>query len=264
MRARCLGTHPAIDAAARAARNGGYALCVDVRKYFASIDHEILEALLARVIGCRDTLRLASVIIAGSNEQEPMDCYFPGDDLFTPFERRRGIPLGNQTSQFFANVYLNPVDHFIQRELRPAAYARYVDDLVLLDPDKEKLREARAAIEERLCQLRLLLHPGKSRIYRVEDGITFLGWRIFPDRRRLVRDNVVRFRRKLRGLRDGWESGRLEKDEIRQSVMAWIGHAMHGDTWRLREQIFASVVFGPRASNTRKIFQAASPPSNEK
>ena len=85
---------------------------------------------------------------------------FPGDDLFTPFERRRGLPLGNQTSQLFANVYLNDFDPFILREIRPGAYCRYVDDFVLFGDDADMLRDARRRIEDRLAGLRLRLHEG--------------------------------------------------------------------------------------------------------
>ena len=81
-------------------------------------------------------------------------------------------------------------------------------------------------------------HPGKSRIYRTCDGFPFLGWRIFSDRARLQRANVVRFRRKIKALHEDWAHGNIDWDEVQASVAAWIGHAMHGDTWRLREQIF--------------------------
>lgn len=249
-----LGSHAAVGCVQCAARLGGYALRCDIRKYFASIDHQILQAKLERVVRCKPTLDLASRIIDGSNPQEQVDWYFPGDNLFTPAVRRRGLPLGNQTSQFFANVYLNSLDHLVIRQLRPTAYARYVDDFVLLDQDKEKLRIFRSAIEQHLVDLRLCLHPGKSRIYRVCDGLTFLGWRIFPDHRRLVRGNVVRFRRRLNNLQHRWKIGDVEWDEIHQSLAAWIGHAKHGDTWKLREQIFDQVAF------SLKQFLATSPP----
>ncbi len=71
---------------------------------------------------------MAGCIIDGSNEQEELLAWYPGDTLFTPIERRHGLPIGNQTSQFFANVYLNPLDHFVLRELQPGLYVRYVDD----------------------------------------------------------------------------------------------------------------------------------------
>lgn len=238
-----LGTHAALRAARNAAGRREYLLQCDIRKYFASMDHEILMEQLGRVVKCAPTLRLARAIIAGSNAQQPADRYFPGDTLFTPFERRRGVPLGNQTSQFFANVYLNGLDHFVERQVRPFRYARYVDDFLLFDSDAGKLRDALEAIREFAGGLRLMPHSGKSRLYRVRDGFSFLGWRIFPDRARLQRANVVRFRRKLRALQQDWKAGRAPWKEIQASVAAWNGHAMHGDTWKLREQVFGAVAF---------------------
>jgi len=214
----------------------------DVRKYFPSIDHQILKDLLARAVKCRPTLDLAARIIDASNTQEEAVVYFPGDDLFTPFERRRGLPLGNQTSQFFANVYLDPLDQAVNRQLCPDLYARYVDDFVLFGDSQEYLAESRRRIEDELCRLRLQMHPGKSRVYRTADGFTFLGWRIFPEHTRLVRGNVVRFRRRLRSLAAQYARGAVGWDRIHPRVRAWIAHAEHGDTWRLREQIFQEFV----------------------
>jgi hypothetical protein len=83
--------------------------------------------------------------------------------------------------------------------------------------------------------LRLDIHPRKSRVYRTREGVTFLGWRLYPERSRLVRANVVRFRRRMRELQCGMAEGRMGWDEVNQRVRAWIAHAAHGDTWRLRE-----------------------------
>ena len=187
------GTHKALEACASACRAFPYALKCDIRKYFPSIDHRILKSQLERAVKCPGTLGLAGTIIDSSNPQEAVNLLFAGDDLFAPWERRRGLPLGNQTSQFFSNVYLNELDHFVLRQVRPRAYARYCDDFLLFHEDKGFLNEARAALESRLDPLRLRLHEGKTRVYRAVDGVTFLGWRIFPDHRRLVRGNVVRF-----------------------------------------------------------------------
>jgi RNA-directed DNA polymerase len=103
------GQHKALSKARAACARYPYVLKCDIRKYFPSMDHEILKGLLARAVKCQRTLALAGLIIDGSNPQEEATGYFPGDDLFTPFDRRRGLPIGNQTSQFFANVYLNPL-----------------------------------------------------------------------------------------------------------------------------------------------------------
>ncbi|MEZ5399799.1 MAG: RNA-directed DNA polymerase [Bryobacteraceae bacterium] len=166
------------------------------------MDQAILVEMLARVIRCRPTLDLAETIIAGSNPQEEVPWYFPGDDLFTPFERRRGLPLGNQTSQFFANVYLNGMDQFIDRQVKPPVYVRYVDDWVVFDDDKERLGELRVRLEAELARVRLRMHPGKSRVYRCRDGLTFLGWRLFPGHARLARGNVVATQRRMRRLQE--------------------------------------------------------------
>ncbi len=104
------GSHRALRRFTEFARSAKYVLQCDIQKYFASIDHEILKAKIRRKIKCPETLSLIDKIIDNSNEQEPRNNWFDGDDLFTPFERRRGLPIGNLTSQFFANVYLDEID----------------------------------------------------------------------------------------------------------------------------------------------------------
>jgi RNA-directed DNA polymerase len=241
-----LGTHKALERAREGVRRFPYVLKCDVRKYFASIDHAILNAQLAQTIKCEPTLNLAARIISSFNPAgENVIRYFPGDDLFSPHERRRGLPLGNQTSQFFANVYLNGMDRLIDEQLRPPVYARYVDDFILFGDSKMRLREIRAAIVESMDSLRLEIHPGKSRIYRCADGVTFLGWRLFPDRIRLVRGTVVRFRQRMKKMQADYSGGGLTWDDVEQRVQAWIGHASQGDTWVLRERLLGQFAFGP-------------------
>ncbi len=230
-------------------------------KYFASIDHKILKGQLARVIKCRPTLELAGRIIDGSNPQEDSLAWFPGDDLFTPLERPRGLPLGNRTSQFFANVYLNPLDHFVRQVLRPALYVRYVDDFLLFANDKTELAQVKRGIEDFLCGLRLRIHAGKSRVYRTADGVTFLGWRIFPARLRLERGNVVRFRRRLEQMRQRHAQGLASWEEIRSQVRGWVAHAQHGDTWRLRGRLFSRYKFGPRSVVSNGVARCVLEPS---
>ena len=239
------GAHAALALARQGVARFRYCLRCDIRKYFASIDHRILNARLARVIKCRPTLALAATIVAGSNRQEEpaAGAYFPGDDLFSPFERRRGLPLGNQTSQFFANVYLDPLDQFMDRQCHPAIHARYVDDWVLFDDSKERLTALRASLTEQLAALRLRLHPGKSRVYRCSDGVSFLGWRLFPGYARLPRENVVRTQRRLRRLQDQFAAGEIPWERVRQSVTAWLAHAAYGDTAFLRETMLSRYPF---------------------
>jgi retron-type reverse transcriptase len=237
------GTHRALRRFTGFLRSSRYVLQCDIQKYFPSIDHEILKQEIRRKIRCRDTLWLIDTIIDHSNPQEPVRQYFPGDDLLTPFQRRRGLPIGNLTSQFFANIYLNRFDHFIKEELRASKYVRYVDDFVLFADDRAWLQLARQQIEEYLVRLRLKIHPVKSQIFTPSQGANFLGFRVFPDRIRVRSENLRRARRRLRRMQTAYAAGQLGQGDISQSLRSWIAHLAHGDTWRLREQIFANLVF---------------------
>ncbi|MFN9263537.1 MAG: reverse transcriptase domain-containing protein [Acidobacteriota bacterium] len=244
------GQHAALAVAAAACAQQQYVLKGDVRRYFPSIDHAILQTLLRRAVKCEPTLRLAGLILDGWQEPEsaPAVEYFAGDDLFSPAERRRGLPIGNQTSQFFANVYLNPLDHYVYRQEKPGpgAYLRYVDDFLLFGDSREELLRAAGRIRDFLgAELRLRVHEGKFQVRRCADGVTFLGWRLFPGRRRLARGNVVRIRRRLRHLREQYHAGLVDAGEFRQVVQGWLGHAAAGNTWRLRQQLFDELILVP-------------------
>jgi retron-type reverse transcriptase len=237
------GTHRALDHATRLARRYPYALKCDIAKYFPSMDHEILLERVARKIKCRETLWLLKTIVANSNPQEETCRYFPGDNLFTPYERRRGIPIGNLTSQFFANIYLDGFDHFVEQRLRPGGYLRFCDDFLLFSEDRTWLWRAHESLREQLDLLRLAPHATKCQVYRVRDGFPFLGWQVFPDHRRLRRSTGVRIQRKLRALAAAHAAGEIGWDKVRASVMSWMGHLKHGDTWALRRRLFAPVTF---------------------
>lgn len=237
------GTHRAIKRYQDFCRKNNYVLKCDVKKYFASIDHEILKNEIRRKIGDLKTLQLIDRIIDCSNRQEDHLAYFPGDDLFTPSERRKGLPIGNLTSQFFANIYLNRFDHYIKEKLRCNYYIRYVDDWVIFHNDKCFLHDVRRQAEIYLADYRLKIHPKKSKVFPVDVGLTFLGHRIFPDYRRLKRDNVIRFKRKLRLMKREYEAGRMNWDQINRSVQSWIAHASYADTYHLRKRIFSEYVF---------------------
>jgi hypothetical protein len=124
--------------------------------------------------------------------------YFSGDDLFAAL-RPRGLPIGNLTSQFWANVYLNSFDHFVKRELRCQAYLRYVDDLLFFADDKAILWNWQPRSEERLANLRVTIHPDAPP-RPASEGIPFLGFVVYPQRRRLKRRKGLYFQRKLRNL----------------------------------------------------------------
>jgi hypothetical protein len=160
-------------------------------------------------------------------------------------EGRRGLPIGNLTSQFFANVYLDGLDHFCTEVLR-APYLRYVDDFALFHDDPGVLAAWQERISSYLARRRLSLHPRKTVILPTREPAPFLGLDLLPDgRRRLPEDNVRRFRNRLRGLRDRYHAGTVDLDTVARHVQSWIAHAGHADTWRLREAIFRDAVLIP-------------------
>jgi len=243
------GTHAAIDQCQRFLRRFPWVLKCDIRKYFPSIDHEILLRQIERKISDPETLWLVRLILESSNEQEPVQMWFSGDDLLAPVERRKGLPIGNLTSQFFANIYLNGLDHYIKHELGCKGYVRYMDDFILFGESKECMHEWRVKVRDYLESLRLKLHLKKQEILPAQNGLSFLGFVLYPNSRRLLKINISSF--KLRSRRQIREiaHGRLLISDFRNSLVAWIGHASHGDTWRLRGNLFKELVIRPNKSS---------------
>ncbi len=232
------GTHRAADHAQALLRRHRYVLKTDVAQFFPSIDHEILLTLLARHIACRPTLDLCQKIIAGGDgvlASEYTFTLFPGDDLFAAL-RPRGLPIGNLTSQFCANVYLHTLDVLLQRELR-LPHVRYCDDILVFADDRATLHQAREALTTRMADLRLTPHPIKTRLYQSGEGVEFVGYRLFPTYRRLRRSNVQRFVRRLKRQQRDYRARRLAPEKLRASLMSWIAHASHADAYRLRSRL---------------------------
>jgi RNA-directed DNA polymerase len=247
------GTHRALQRFIHFTRTSRYVLQCDIRKYFPSIDLTILKTLLRRKIKCPDTLWLIDTIVDGSNAQGRELEYFSGDDLLTPLERRKGLPIGNLTSQFFANLYLSPFDHFVKEQLSVKKYLRYVDDFALFSDDRAFLAEARIAIEEYLSGLRLKIHPIKSQLSATRHGANFVGFRVLPTgdgfpravHIRVRSRNLRRARERLRQMQDAYTAGELSLEALIQRLRSWEAHLLHGDTYHLRRDIFNRTVFHP-------------------
>lgn len=243
------GTHAALDRAQLFARRYPYVLQMDLEHFFPTMDHTILRAQLARVIADSQTLALAGLILdsgAGIHAEPPR--YFPDDDLFAGL-RARGLPIGNLTSQFWANVYLNPLDHFIKRALKCHGYVRYVDDLLLFGADKAALHAYRRAIIDFAATLRQKFHEERAAVFPTGTGIPFLGWRVYPDHRRLKRRNGIKFQRRFARLIKEYVSGQITLERLSASVNGWIAHVVHGDTWGLRCALFRKPIFSTVASS---------------
>jgi hypothetical protein len=157
------------------------------------------------------------------------------------------LPIGNLTSQFFANVYLNPLDHFVKHELRVRGYVRYLDDFLLYSDDRRQLKRHGSLVQANLAELRLTMHPDKYRLLPTRLGVDFAGYVVFADGRIRVRSSSVRrfagsYRRMLWELRHRCRPAA----EVTQSVKAWVAHASHAQSVGLRR-----VVLGQRRSLCR-------------
>jgi len=238
------GTHRALNRAQEYARRFEYVLQCDIRQFFPSIDHGLLRYILAKQIFDAAVLKLVDDILESGegvlSEQYEM-VWFEGDDLFAPL-RPRGLPIGNLTSQFWANCYLNEFDHFVKRELRCPGYVRYVDDMLLFGNDKRAMSEWLTRAKRRLATLRLTLHAG-AHARPVREGIPFLGFTVFPERRRLKRRKGIHFQRRLRRLSDDYARGAIRLDAVRATVQGWTNHVRYGNTMGLRRCVLSRQVF---------------------
>lgn len=250
------GVHRAADYATTLARRYPYVLRCDITQFFPSIDLAILRRILARV-ACDDrTLAVCDAILAGG-AYELKDEYtlvlYPDDTPETAAARPRGLPIGNQTSQFWANCYLDPLDHFVTDQMGCRAYLRYVDDFLLFADDKGTLHRWKSEIVAFLARrLRLVIHEREGAVSPVVEGISFLGYRVFPDHRRLRRRNGVAFARRLKRMARRYHAGDLGIERVSACVRGWVAHAAHADTWRLRQSLLEATAFVPPAHVTRE------------
>jgi hypothetical protein len=217
------GTHAAIARTQQLARRYRYCLKCDIRRYFQRIDHEILATLLARLLKEPPLLALLNQIIAHA----PPDA-----------EPGKGLPIGNLTSQHFANLYLGELDHYVKERLRIKGFLRYMDDTLLFADDKPSLHRWLADIRQFLqAQLRLELKEPATWLAPVSEGIPFLGLRIYPGVIRLNRRTLRRFRRQVRGREKAYRAGSLGITDLTNAVASQFAHVSHADTVHLRQQV---------------------------
>ena len=240
------GTHRALNRAQEFSRKYQYVLQCDARQFFPSVDHALMHNELEKKISDKNVLWLCDRILTSgicvlSNEYEMT--WFDGDDLFASL-RPRGIPIGNLTSQFWGNVFMNPFDHFIKRGLRCEAYLRFVDDFLLFAHDKETLWRWLAAIESRTERMRLSIHPNAAP-RPVTEGFTFLGFKIFPQHRRLKRQKGLYYQRKLKTMRSDYAERHITFEQLTASVQGWSNHVRYGNTVGLRKSLFRKFVIPP-------------------
>lgn len=188
-----------------------YAIKGDIHHYFQSVSHDILKAEIRRYISDKALLKILDRIIDHNG-------------IFPPGV---GIPVGNLTSQLFANVYLNKLDQFVKHELKVKYYVRYMDDFIILSEDPAELRRVLAIIEEFLRrELRLELNP-KTTILAAKNGINFVGYIHYKDHKKIKKDA----KRRLKKLLNAFETGEVELEYFDRSIESRLGHMEHADTY---------------------------------
>lgn len=236
------GTHRAVDRLQALARKHRWVLRLDVVRHFPSLDHAVLRELLWRRVpepGLRGLIDLILASGEGIHDADADVRLFPGDDLLA-LCRPRGLPIGNLSSQFWSNVYMDPLDKFVMRELGVTAYLRYVDDFALFDDDRARLLHAREQIIGFLARrLRLRVHEGPAQVQACANGIPWLGFVIFPDHRRVKARKVVQATRRLAERHAAWRAGVISFAEFDASVQGWINHVSSADSWGLRRHVLS-------------------------
>lgn len=218
------GAHLALKRCQSFARSHKYYLKCDIRKYFECIDHALLKSLLRRIVKDARVLALLDLVI---------DHAVPGG---TPGV---GLPIGNLTSQHFANLYLGELDQYLKCRLRVHGYLRYMDDFICFADDKEILHRLLAEIRTfTSVNLKLELKEKVTKIAPVTEGVPFLGFRVYPNLIRLQRENLVRFRRKFKRKEAAYLRGEITQMDLSKSLNSMIAHMSHANALALRRRDF--------------------------
>jgi len=197
----------------------GCCLKADIKHYFKEIDHKILLQIIKKKVKDLDVLELIEKILKNN----------VSDNL-----KGKGMPLGNITSQFLANVYLNEFDYFVKHELKVKFYIRYVDDFVLLDSSREQLIIRFGAIEQFLNEnLKLELNKDKSKIIYLSKGVDFVGFRNFYHFRLLRKRNIRKIHYKIKQLKNN----KISREKFKETFEGWSAYAKWANSYRLRERL---------------------------
>ena len=205
----------------------GFCLKADIKHYFEEIDHEILLSIIQRKIKDKKVILLIERIL--KNHESGKRCN----------PNSKGMPLGNLTSQFFANIYLNELDYFIKHNLKIKYYVRYVDDFIILDSSKSKLRTWKQQINTFLKgKLKLELHPDKSRIIPLSKGIDFVGFRNYYHFRLLRRRNLVNIKNKIQE----FKKNQLSYEKLLESFNGWFAYSKWADSHNISKRLIRSLI----------------------
>ena len=226
-----------------------FALKLDIKKFFASVDHKTLMDLLKRKVSDQDILWLLGEIIEsfcschpGGERSEPIGSYLNKDSIGRPTaslqndKSGRGIPLGNLTSQVFANIYMNELDQFMKHQLKVKYYLRYADDFLILSTRFNDLNHLIKPTEKFLMdKLKLELHPKKIILRKLEWGVDFLGYVTLPYYRLPRIKTKRRVFKKLKA--------KLSSENFDQSLQSYLGYLKHASSFKITQQLKNQVWF---------------------
>jgi len=202
----------------------GYCLKADIKHYFQEVNHEILLNIIKRKVKDEKTITLIIKFLENGGGERVLDLQ----------KEQKGMPLGNLTSQFFANVYLNELDSFVKHKLKAKYYIRYVDDFVILHQSRENLEIWKGQINEFLNnRLKLKLHPDKSKIISLSRGVDFIGFRNYWNYKLLRKRNINNIKSKI----EDYYKGLISYNKLLESFQGWSAYAKWANSFNLSNSI---------------------------
>lgn len=215
-----------------------YYLKLDISKYFYRVDHAILMQILERKIADKDLLHILSVIINCEDTKFGLPLGVDiGDVAFDELLGEVGLPIGNLTSQMFANLYLNELDQFCKHKLHLHYYIRYMDDIIILHPDKKHLETIKRKIAEFLKEELHLQLNNKTCIRPTSMGIEFVGFRIWSTHIKLRKKTTKKLKRRLKYVFAAYEAREIDKETLDRSVASYCGVLQHFNSYGLRQSL---------------------------
>ncbi len=194
---------------------------MDVKKFFYSIDREVLKELLKKKIKCKRTLKLTFQIIDSAEAIDPL-----------------GLPLGNTLSQICANTYLSEVDHYVKRKLRVKYYVRYMDDSIAILPTIDEAKEVLEKVDNFIKKrLNLSLNTNKSKVFPLSQGVNIVGYKIHPTHKLLRNDCKKKIKRKVKAMPRLIKAGRMQPEKAEQILNSWLGHAGNANSYNFIQSL---------------------------
>ncbi|WNF36391.1 RNA-directed DNA polymerase [Bacillaceae bacterium IKA-2] len=219
--------------------NKGYYLKLDISKYFYRVDQDVLLSILKRKIKDNELMWLLEKFIRSEHSFGiPL-----GDHNF---EKERidgiGMPIGNLTSQLFANLYLNELDQYAKHELKLHHYIRYMDDIIILHHDKQELWKVLEAIDTFLVTNLKLELNNKTTIRPIHTGIEFVGYRVWPTHRKLKKKTVKKMKKRLKYLQNSYAKGEVTLNDVRCTLASYLGYMKHANCYKLKKKVLNEFV----------------------